>query len=652
MFRLLLEAAPDGVVVVERGGRIALVNRRAEELFGYSREELVGRPVELLVPAHLGRAHAEHRARYESAPRLRPMGGGLVLHGRRKDGSEFLAEIQLSPMESETGLLVICSVRDLSEGAAMVEALRDGEERLRLALEAGRLGCFEHDLRTDEVRCSGALLELLGREGESLATVRDFLGLVHPDDRPVLARAVAEELGRGVVEDREFRVLAADGSARWVSRRGRLVRDREGTLVRTVGVGADITARKEAELQLRAHLRRQERAVELGNAALAGTPLSVLFEQAAETVAEGLNVEYAKVLELRPDGSFLLRAGVGWAPGLVGQATVPAEAGSQAGYTLLSSQPIVVCDLAEETRFSAPQLLLDHGVRSGVSVAVEGRDGPFGVLGAHSARRRRFAEHDVGFLQTVALVLSEAIKRQAVEEELHGTIDRLRASDEERRRLLESLVHAQEEERRRISTDIHDDTVQVITALALRLDVLRERLHDESLRALADEAASTARASIVRLRRLVFDLHPPALEREGLGAALRPHLEELRREQGLAYELDDRLGALGSWEMRAIAYRIAREALANVAKHAHAARVEVSLEAAEGGIAVRIRDDGRGFVPEEVEQGDLGLHLGLTSMRRRAEMAGGRLTIDSSPGAGTLVTLSLPGPPSSSGRAA
>src|SRR5438874_9086071 len=106
MFRGLLEAAPDAMVIVDGDGRIIIVNGQTERLFGYEREELLGQPIEVLVPDRFRPGHPEHRTGYSHDPKTRPMGAGLDLFGRRKDGSEFPAEISLAPMQSEQGRLV------------------------------------------------------------------------------------------------------------------------------------------------------------------------------------------------------------------------------------------------------------------------------------------------------------------------------------------------------------------------------------------------------------------------------------------------------------------------------------------------------------------------------------------------------------------
>ncbi len=175
-----------------------------------------------------------------------------------------------------------------------------------------------------------------------------------------------------------------------------------------------------AELETRA--RQQRLLAELGQQALVATELGSLFEAAAAFVSEGLGTEFAKVLELCPDEqALLLRAGVGWREGLVGERTVGAGADSQAGHTLRSEEPIVVTNLEAEDRFQGPPLLTEHGVTSGISVIIGSLDDPWGVLGTHSTRERTFTEDDITFMQNVSNVLANAIERQEDRSQLRET---------------------------------------------------------------------------------------------------------------------------------------------------------------------------------------------------------------------------------------
>jgi PAS domain S-box-containing protein len=192
-------------------------------------------------------------------------------------------------------------------------------------------------------------------------------------------------------------------------------------------VGAMHATRREAEeraqeiggseLELRARARQQEAVAELGQRAVGNADLRTLMEEAVASVAEVLEVEYAKVLELLPGGEELLvRVGVGWEEGVVGTARVDAGRDTQAGYTLLRNEPVLVEDLRAEERFRGHALLHENGVVSGMTVIIDPGGGqPFGILGAHSRERRKFTEDDANFLRAVANVLAAAIERERAE---------------------------------------------------------------------------------------------------------------------------------------------------------------------------------------------------------------------------------------------
>ena len=196
---------------------------------------------------------------------------------------------------------------------------------------------------------------------------------------------------------------------------------------RTAALESEIAERRRIDEEMQARVRQQAAVVQVGQCALGLDDLLVLMDEACVVVAETLGVEYCKVLELLPDGnSLLLRAGFGWKEGVVGQEKVSAATQSQAGYTLLSGKPVIVEDLSTETRFIGPSLLREHGIVSGMSVIIAGRDRPFGVLGAHTVKRRAFNKDDIHFLESVANVLSEAIERKRAEGALRESEEQLR----------------------------------------------------------------------------------------------------------------------------------------------------------------------------------------------------------------------------------
>lgn len=259
---------------------------------------------------------------------------------------------------------------------------------------------------------------------------------------------------------------------------------------------------------------------------------------------------------------------------------------------------------------------------------------------------------EVWFLDEAVLVRNEAgeplfwrgfmfdvtDKKQA-EEKLRRSLEILRRTVQERRTLLTRLGEAQEEERRRIAADIHDDSIQVISAADLQVQAMLGGIEDPLLRRGIDEVHETLKLAVERLRRLLFELRPPALDREGLTAALHAYLGGA--EGGPEFTVEDRLEAEPPPEIRTVLFRIAQEAIVNARKHAGARRLAVVLVSEDAGVRMSISDDGRGFDPGRMVAPAPG-HIGLPTIVERAALAGGWCRVKSAPGEGTVVECWLP----------
>ncbi|MBV8837617.1 MAG: GAF domain-containing protein [Alphaproteobacteria bacterium] len=302
-------------------------------------------------------------------------------------------------------------------------------ESARIALEAGHIGVWTWDLKSNMVRWSGALERIHDvPEGGFEGAFATFQKDIHPEDQPEVMAAVHESLRSGKSFHAHYRLSPrADAEDRWVEAIASVVQE-DGQTVRLVGICREVTDRQKLLRELRARAKQQEAVAHLGELALTEADVQKLFDEVARTVADILDVEFVKILELTPgDNELLLRAGVGWREGLVGTAHESTGRHSSGGYALASGGPVIVTDFKSEKRFEAPTLLSEHGVNSGVSVPIAGRDGrAYGVLGAHTARRRRFGEHDVSFLTAIANVMAGAIQRRQADQRHELMIRELR----------------------------------------------------------------------------------------------------------------------------------------------------------------------------------------------------------------------------------
>jgi signal transduction histidine kinase len=301
-------------------------------------------------------------------------------------------------------------------------------------------------------------------------------------------------------------------------------------------------------------------------------------------------------------------------------------------------------------------LLVDRGGRVGI-VVLERAGDPTGIRRWVLSMVSQFASHAALALNNAWLSEDRRAKLVEIHElqdalraynadlearvagrtqELRAAIRDLEEADRQRRRLLDHVVRASEEERRKIANDVHDDPVQKMIAVKMRLELLGKR-HPELSE--VPVAIDVVRESIRSLRHLLFDLRPPILDEAGVAPAIRSFLEN--SEATFSWTVQDELEAQPSPQTRLILYRIAQEALTNARKHARAQHVRVWLGDGDGSVAMEIADDGVGFEPQEAVVAVAG-HMGLAAMRERAEMSGGRCELHSLPGEGTTLNVWMP----------
>ena len=251
----LLEAAPDGIVVINRLGQIVLSNLQTEKMFGYRREELLGQPVEILVPERFRRDHIRQRNDFFFMPRSRPMGSGLELFGRHKSGHEFPIEISLGLIETDDGLLVSGTIRDVAERREKVAQLRKAEARYRTLVEEIPAVTFlaALDEGLNELYVSPQIEKLLGfSQKEWLEDPVLWYKQLHPDDRERWHIEFARTCATAKAFRSIYRFLARDGHVVWVHGEAKVFRDDDGRPLFLQGVAFDITGMKRAEEELKA----------------------------------------------------------------------------------------------------------------------------------------------------------------------------------------------------------------------------------------------------------------------------------------------------------------------------------------------------------------------------------------------------------------
>ena len=427
----LFEFSPDAILITDTDGVMRGVNPRAEELFGYTAEELIGRPVEMLVPTRFRRSHPRHREDYNAAPRARQMGAALNLFGLRKDGSEFPVDIMLKPIPTEAGQAILSFIRDATEQHAAQEALRLQDLRLRSVVEGiSEYAIYLLDNDGHVVTWNPGAEQIKGYKAEEVIGLHfsrffteDDVQRGHPGD---LLRQAAT---KGRIEEEGWRVRK-DGTRFWANAVITAIHDSSGAITGFAKITRDMSDRKQAQESMIA---------ELSSLLLANVDIRKMLGAFSASTRQ-LVPHDAATMALYDEATGKLRvqflATADKEEARHNEIVLDPDA-SPAGRAFRTRQPLILNKI-DRWPFAPESVkhLTELGMQSAVWVPLIHRERTLGSMAVASRRENAFAPHDVEMLGQVAGQVAMAVNNAIAFKQIAELRDRL---DQEKRYLQEEI---------------------------------------------------------------------------------------------------------------------------------------------------------------------------------------------------------------------
>jgi PAS domain S-box-containing protein len=505
------------------------------------------------------------------------------------------------------------------------DALRESEERLRLAQKAGRSGTWDFNYGTGELISSPELHELFGTApGAGTSGVEVFRRIVHPEDLPMCDRMLAEAIKTAGVYHVEFRVNRPDGEERWVESTAQIYYDEGGAPARIIGVTTDITDRKRIE--------ERERRMK-AEAVAATAKFRAVFEQTP--VFAGIMALDGTIM----DANRLCLDACGYrAEDVLGKHFW------ETGWWRQSEE--VQAKIREFTAQAAAgtphRAVLPYHWADGTERLVD-----FAVHPIRDENGRILFLHPTG-VDITDLKRAEE-KYRALAETLDAEV-RVRTKEvvlqsEQLRDLSSRLLQAQDEERRHIARELHDSAGQILAALGMSLSMVARhaQLAGPELAKYTEQSQELVHQLSQEIRTMSYLLHPPLLDEMGLPEALRWYIDGLGERSGLEIVLDlPEDFERPSREMELVMFRLVQECLTNIHRHSGSKSAAIRIARDERGIFLEVEDKGKGIPPEKLSAiQSQGSGVGIRGMRERVRHFGGRMDIEAHPG-GTRISFAFP----------